>query len=78
VFFSGEFEMHGDIDGKAYYIANRASLIGMSLTLSPASLEAQPSSVRAGDLRSSVDRFRWPGNWRWSDPLSRVRSTTSA
>ena len=68
VFFSPELEMRGDVD-KQFYIAREAALIGLSLTLSPATLGARPVEIRAGDLRSRADRGQWPGSWRWASPL---------
>jgi hypothetical protein len=68
VYFSGEFEMRGDVD-KPFYIAREAALIGLSLTLSPALLAARPVEIRTGDLRSRVDRGKWPCSWRWASAL---------
>jgi HK97 family phage prohead protease len=68
IYFSGEFELRGDV-GKRVYVARQAALLGLSLTFSPATLGARPVGVRAGDVRRSIDRFRWPSSWRWSDPL---------
>jgi HK97 family phage prohead protease len=70
IYFSPQLLMVGHgIDERSTYIAREASLLGLSLTFSPAALAAQPIGIRAGDLRSSVDRYRWPCSWQHSDPL---------
>jgi hypothetical protein len=68
VFFSGEFELRGDVR-KPFYVAREAALLGLSLTFSPASLAAQPIKILTGDLRSLVDPRKWSTSWRWSSPL---------
>jgi HK97 family phage prohead protease len=68
VYFSPELELRGDVD-KRIYVAREAALLGLSLTFSPATLAAQPVGVRAGDLRRSNDRFKWPMSWQLNDPL---------
>jgi HK97 family phage prohead protease len=68
VYFSPQLEMRGDVD-KAFYIAREAAMLGLSVTFETKTLAAQPIKWRAGDLRSSVDRYKWPTSWRWSDPL---------
>jgi hypothetical protein len=55
--------MTGSGDGLCF-IARKAKVIGAALTLNPASLEATPVRWMPGDVRSSVDRHTWPGNWR--------------
>lgn len=42
---------------------------GLSVTLEPATLGLTPIKSRAGDLRSSVDRGKWPMTWRSNDRL---------
>jgi hypothetical protein len=70
VFYSGEFDCRSrsDLSGPVW-IADRAYLIGMTLTTSPASFEARPLSFMRGDIRESIDRFSWPCSWRTSAPL---------
>jgi phage head maturation protease len=68
VFFSPEVELVGDV-AKSICVARSASLLGLSLTLSPATLAAQPVKFHPGDIRRTTDRYKWPGSWRWSDPL---------
>jgi hypothetical protein len=71
LYYSGLFYCRGtagELSGDTW-AAERAHLIGMSLTLSPASLEAQPLRIMAGDVRSSVDRFKWPGDLHHHAPL---------
>jgi hypothetical protein len=72
VFYSGEFDCRSrsDLD-RPVWIADRAYLIGMSLTTSPASLEARPLSFMPGDIREHIDRFSgWPSSWRtWAGGL---------
>jgi hypothetical protein len=69
VFFSPVIEMRGrDLDGSTY-IGESARLLGLSVTLSTARVGALPIRMRSGDVRSSVDRFRWPISWASSDPL---------
>lgn len=46
--------------GGSVWIADRAYLIGVALTTSPASFEARPLSFMRGDVRQSLDRFGWP------------------
>jgi hypothetical protein len=70
VFYSGEFDCRSRSDlGGSVWIADRAYLIGMALTASPASFEARPLKFMPGDIRESIDRFGWPCSWRWSSPL---------
>jgi hypothetical protein len=68
VFYSGEFDCRSRSDlGGPVWIADRAYLIGVSLTTSPASLEARPLSFMPGDIRENLDRFSgWPCSWRTS------------
>jgi hypothetical protein len=68
VFYSGEFDCRSRNDlNRTVWIADRAYLIGMSLTTSPASLEARPLSFMPGDIRENIDRFcGWPSSWRTS------------
>lgn len=70
VFFSPLMMMLGKgIDERSSYVARQAEVIGMSVTLDTARIGAQPLSWMRGDLRSSVDRFKWPCSWRSSNPL---------
>jgi hypothetical protein len=68
VYFSPRLLMHGDVQRRSY-IAERAELIGLSLTTSPATLAARPIQWRRGDIRHSPDTSAWPGSWRYHDPL---------
>jgi hypothetical protein len=68
VYFSPELAMYGDVE-KPTYIANRAELIGLALTFSPATLGAVPLEWRRGDVRSGVDTRRWPLSWQYQHPL---------
>jgi hypothetical protein len=70
VFFSSLLELRGrSIDTSDTYIAREARLLGLSLTLDPATLGARPVSVRRGDFRHSPDRGSWSASWRLNDPL---------
>jgi HK97 family phage prohead protease len=68
VYFSPELELRGDVD-KPICVAREAALLGLSLTFSPATIGAWPVSIRAGDIRRSVDRGKWPASWKYYDPL---------
>jgi HK97 family phage prohead protease len=68
VYFSPELELRGDVD-KRICIAREAALVGLSLTHAPATLGAWPVSIRAGDIRRSLDRNGWPVSWKYHDPL---------
>jgi hypothetical protein len=68
IYVSGIYEHRGRVRGNSY-VAAGSRLLRCSLTLSPASLEAQPLRWRAGDLRSELERGRWPVSWRSDDPL---------
>jgi hypothetical protein len=68
LFLSGTWEMRGDVRHRCY-VAREAQLLGVSLTLSPANLDAQPLSWRPGDVRSESDRRSWPISWSSSSPL---------
>jgi hypothetical protein len=39
------------------------------LTCSPATHGAQPIGFRVGDVRDSLDRFKWPISWGHTTPL---------
>lgn len=68
VYFSPLLEMRGGGDGTVY-IAREASLLGLSITFQTARVGATPVSWCAGDVRSSVDRYRWPTSWAYNSPL---------
>lgn len=72
VYYSGEFDCRNrnrDELGASTWIAERAYVVGMSLCTDPASTEARPLDLMRGDVRESLDRFRWPVTWRTSTPL---------
>jgi hypothetical protein len=52
------------------FVADEGRIIGLSLTLAPASLAARPLEMRRGDVRSIVDRGSWSG-WREAPLLKR-------
>jgi hypothetical protein len=68
IYFSPELLMVGDVE-KPTYIADRAELIGLALTFSPATLGAVPLEWRHGDVRSEVDTRCWPLSWHYQHPL---------
>ena len=71
VYYSGEFDCRGEpakMSGTTW-IAERAYLIGMSITAHPASLEARALGVMLGDIRKTVDRSGWPVSFGWHAPL---------
>jgi hypothetical protein len=70
IYFSPQFVMCGDVRHDTY-IADRAELIGLSLTLRTKTLGANPVNWRAGDVRSSSDRYTWPLSWQSNAPLLR-------
>jgi hypothetical protein len=51
------------------YVAREALLLGVSLTLDPANLDAKPLRWRAGDLRDAGVRRSWPITTASADPL---------
>jgi hypothetical protein len=71
VYFSCEMAMFGDHirDRSSSYIADRAMMIGLGLTMSPLTVAATPIRWRSGDVRRSSDRFSWPVSWRSADEL---------
>jgi hypothetical protein len=56
VFLSGTYEMRGKDVMRDAYIAREAQLLGASLTLEPANLDARPMRSYSGDLRDAGDR----------------------
>jgi hypothetical protein len=69
VFLSGTYEMRGNNVKRDFYVAREAQLLGASLTLEPANLDARPLRWYPGDLRSSADRRQWPISVGSNDPL---------
>jgi hypothetical protein len=69
VFLSGTYEMRGKDVMQDFYVAREAQLLGASLTLEPANLDARPLRWYRGDLRSSADRRQWPISVGSNDPL---------
>jgi hypothetical protein len=69
VYLSGMYEMRGKDVRRDFYVAREAQLLGASLTLSPANLDARPLRWYRGDLRSSADRAHWPISVGSNDPL---------
>lgn len=74
MFWSAELEMRGSAAAfsRSVYVANSASLIGLSITANPASLAAIPLNQLAGDIRSSADRHVWPLSWKQLSLLQRA------
>jgi hypothetical protein len=62
--------MSGDrIRERSRWVADRAHLLGIALTMDPLTAGAVPIKRRSGDVRSRADRRTWPMSWRSSDPL---------
>ncbi|MGH3085556.1 MAG: hypothetical protein ACRDNP_16140 [Gaiellaceae bacterium] len=68
IYFSPTVELRGDVD-RAVSIAREAVLLGVSVTLQTARVAPTPIAMRAGDIRSSVDRYGWPCSWATETPL---------
>jgi hypothetical protein len=68
VYLSGLWEIRGGAAGNTY-IAREAQLLAAALTLDPCTVAALPVRWLPGDIRRSVDRFTWPGSWRYNMPL---------
>jgi hypothetical protein len=69
VFLSGTYEMRGNNVRQDFYVAREAQLLGASLTLEPANLDARPLRSYRGDLRDAGDRRSWPISTASSNPL---------
>lgn len=71
VYFSGEFGVLGD-DGDDHgraRIHDAAYLRRVALTFTPARVGATVVRLRAGDVRSTLDRSRWPMSYATADPI---------
>jgi hypothetical protein len=69
VYLSGTYEMRGKNVMQDFCVAREAQVLGVSVTLSSANLDARPLRWYRGDLRSSADRAQWPISVGSSDPL---------
>jgi hypothetical protein len=71
IYFSTEMAMSGERirPRSRSYIADRAHLLGIALTMAPLTTGAVPIKRRSGDVRSRTDRRSWPISWRTSDPV---------
>jgi hypothetical protein len=71
VFFSTEIAMAGGRinERSSSYVADRATLLGIALTVDPLTVGATPIKWRSGDCRRESDRYSWPMSWRTNDPL---------
>jgi hypothetical protein len=71
LYFSAELELRGAPDQLHGRIAHArtATLIGVALTTATARLGARPVQLHPGDVRSPLDRGRWPMNWLGEAPL---------
>lgn len=68
--YSGEFKYRDEqATASRARIAERACLVGISITAHPASLEAPALGVIAGDIRRTLDRSAWPLSFGWQAPL---------
>ena len=69
LYWSATLDMRG-CSGDIVYVADEARIIGLSLTLTPATVSAQPLAMQRGDLRDRTTRYsRWPSSWRTEAPL---------
>jgi hypothetical protein len=72
LYWSAELFAFGpDVRGRDVSTAERAELVGLSITDSPASTAAHtvPLQILEGDYRDSVARFHWPVSWANDAPL---------
>jgi hypothetical protein len=76
VFWSPTFVMVGDVRHRSY-IAREAQLLGLSLTLSPATLGAAPIRWREGDVRDPASHRWWPMSWRSDQLLERAANSVA-
>lgn len=62
VYYSPVLDMRG-CSGDHVYVADSATIIGLSLTLTPARVGSTPLKLIGGDIRSRADRGSWPATW---------------
>jgi hypothetical protein len=56
-------------DRQRSFLVGRAHVGGMALTFRSANTSAKPLRWMPGDVRSGLDRSRWPISWRSANPL---------